>query len=147
MRAPFQVLVFPFIRLYDHIEYAVFKRVDSHCWQGIAGGGEYEESPIDAARRESFEEAGVSYDSDYIKLDTISSIPVESVVGKFLWGRDTYVVNEHCFGVEVLDKDLSISSEHIDYKWMCYDDAIEYLKWDSNKTALWELNKRLSVKG
>jgi len=27
---------------------------------------------------------------------------------------------------------------------MSYDDAISCLKWDGNKIALWELNKRLS---
>ncbi|HFJ9286950.1 TPA: NUDIX pyrophosphatase, partial [Bacillus toyonensis] len=33
--------------------------------------------------------------------------------------------------------------EHFNYKWLCFEEAVTLLKWDSNKTALWELNKRL----
>lgn len=29
------------------------------------------------------------------------------------------------------------------YKWVSFDEAYEKLKFDSNKTALWELNQRL----
>ena len=28
-------------------------------------------------------------------------------------------------------------------KWVNYDNAMQKLKYDSNKTALWELNERL----
>jgi ADP-ribose pyrophosphatase YjhB (NUDIX family) len=37
--------------------YAVFKRTDGGCWQGIAGGGEKGETPLQAAQREALEEA------------------------------------------------------------------------------------------
>lgn len=40
-------------------------------------------------------------------------------------------------------KDISLSKEHFNYKWLCFEEAVTLLKWDSNKTALWELNKRL----
>ncbi|MGG1610308.1 NUDIX pyrophosphatase, partial [Bacillus wiedmannii] len=32
---------------------------------------------------------------------------------------------------------------HFKYKWLCFEEAVMLLKWDSNKTALWELNNRL----
>ena len=58
-RAPFQVLIYPYRRIHeDGFEYAVFKRADEGFWQGISGGGEDGESPLEAARREAFEEAG-----------------------------------------------------------------------------------------
>jgi len=34
-------------------------------------------------------------------------------------------------------------NEHSEFKWLNYHEAIELLKWDSNKVALWELYKRL----
>lgn len=33
--------------------------------------------------------------------------------------------------------------EKREFKWCTYDEAIKLLEWDSNKTALWELNERL----
>ncbi len=79
----------------------------------------------------------------YIQLDSVSSLPVEDVVGGFLWGDDVYVIKEFSFGVKVPTKNISLSKEHLNYKWLCFEEAVTYLKWDSNKTALWELNKRL----
>ncbi|MED1480126.1 NUDIX pyrophosphatase [Bacillus altitudinis] len=145
MRAPYQVLIFPYIETENSIQYAIFHRSDYGYWQGIAGGGEDSETPIEAAKREAFEEAGIIRECPYIKLDSVSSLPVEDVVGEFLWGKDVYVIKEFSFGVKVSTKNIKLSKEHVDYKWVCFEEAVTLLKWDSNKTALWELNKRLSM--
>jgi dihydroneopterin triphosphate diphosphatase len=56
-RAPFQVLVFPYKRSpAGGIQYAIFSRADYPCWQGISGGGEGDESPLEAAKRETLKE-------------------------------------------------------------------------------------------
>ena len=59
-RAPFQVLVFPYrYTPEEEIEYAVFFRISPRyggVWQAIAGGGEDDETPLEAAKREAFEE-------------------------------------------------------------------------------------------
>ncbi|OOR05704.1 NUDIX pyrophosphatase, partial [Bacillus mycoides] len=47
MRAPYQVLIFPYIKTDDSIQYAIFNRSDYGYWQGIAGGGEDGETPIE----------------------------------------------------------------------------------------------------
>ncbi|MEJ9111367.1 NUDIX pyrophosphatase [Bacillus paramobilis] len=143
MRAPYQVLIFPYIINEDSIQYAIFNRSDYGYWQGIAGGGEDGETPIESAKREAFEEAGILREFPYIQLDSVSSLPVEDVVGEFLWGDDVYVIKEFSFGVQVPTKNILLSKEHHNYKWLCFEDAVTLLKWDSNKTALWELNKRL----
>lgn len=147
-RAPFQVLVFPYrIMPNNEIFYAVFRRELSTggYWQGIAGGGEIGESSLDAAKREAFEEAGIKQDSEYIKLDSCAMIPVVNVCG-FKWGKDVLVIPECCFGVKVEDDQLQISSEHLEYKWLKYSDASNILHWDSNKSALWELDYRVRMK-
>jgi len=51
MRAPYQVLIFPYIIIGDSIQYAIFNRSDYGYWQGIAGGGEDGETPIESAKR------------------------------------------------------------------------------------------------
>lgn len=145
-RAPFQVLVFPYYKNEDNkIEYAIFRRVEESggFWQAISGGGEDNETFMEAAKRESWEEAQIPRDSDFTVLDSIITIPVVNIVGKFLWGNDVYVVKEYCFSVEVKSKEIELSSEHQEYKWVSYEEAIKMLKWDSNRNALWELNERL----
>jgi len=82
----------------------------------------------------------------YIKLDTTNSIPAEEFADSIYWSENIYVIPENCYGVEIKDKRFKLSHEHTEYKWMNYDDAISFLKWDGNKVALWELNKRLNKK-
>lgn len=144
MRAAYQVLVFPYYKGEKGIEYAIFHRSGADWWQAISGGGEYEETIIESAKREAFEEGGIPKDSLYIKLDTVNSIPAEVFADSVYWGENVYVINENCYGVEIINKQLKLSNEHTEYKWVNYNDAISYLKWDGNKIALWELNKRLN---
>ncbi|MFC2012003.1 NUDIX pyrophosphatase [Chloroflexota bacterium] len=144
-RAPFQILVLPFRHGQGgYIEYAVFKRRDEEYWQFIAGGGDDGEQPIETAKREAFEEAGISPDSKYITLDSCNTVPVEGVTGEFTWGKDVYVIPEYTFGVKADNKPITISREHTEYKWASFEDATAMLKWDSNKNALWELNARIT---
>jgi dATP pyrophosphohydrolase len=143
MRQPFNILVFPFYVESNVIKYALFKRRDGYYWQGIAGGVEAGESILEAAVRESYEEALIKSDCDFISLDSISSVPATVFKDHLSWGVDIYVVKENAFGVRVKDENLIISEEHISFGWFTYEEAIELLKWDSNKVALWELNQRL----
>ena len=147
-RAPFQILVYPYRKTSDgQIEYALLKRADEGYWQGIAGGGEDEEYPLETARRETFEESGILPTSDFLQLDTIDFVPVTEFRDGHLWGDDVYVIPQYCFGVTVQNPQLKISREHTEYRWFSYEDARQVIKFDGNKTALWELDKRLKGKG
>jgi dihydroneopterin triphosphate diphosphatase len=121
-RAPLQVLVLPF-RVGDsgRIEYAVFKRAGGRgaCWQGIAGwsrGGETAEQ---------------------------ASVPAYLFRDRRPWGPDTYVIPQRAFGVRLSGHEIALSEEHTEYRWAAYEAAADLLRWDSNRTALWELNERL----
>jgi len=147
-RAPFQVLVYAYRRNdIGQLEYALLKRADLEFWQAIAGGGEGDETPLDAARREAFEEAGIPPNSEFMRLDTVVSIPATAFKDRRVWGNDVYVIPQYCFGVATQDIQLTISCEHTEYKWLVYPEAYELIKYDGNKTALWELDKRLQGKG
>lgn len=56
MRAPFQVLVFPYQILNEQPRYLIGQRSDNGAWQAISGGGEDNESILEAAKRELKEE-------------------------------------------------------------------------------------------
>lgn len=54
-RMPLNVLVFPFRRRAEGVvDYVLFRRVDdADFWQGVAGGVEDGETPLEAARRDA----------------------------------------------------------------------------------------------
>ena len=143
MRAPFQILAIPY-RIVDGTPmYCVFHRADHDQWQFIAGGGEDNETPLAAAKRETFEEGGV-HSAQWLGLKSLSYIPVTiiSEMRRKHWDSSTYVIPEYTFGFECQD-DVRLSPEHTDCVWLTYDEANQKLKWDSNRTALYELNCRL----
>jgi dihydroneopterin triphosphate diphosphatase len=142
MRAPFQVLIIPFIKEGDKYYYAVFKRRDLSIWQFIAGGGEGQEGPVQAMRREAKEEALIDEKTPYIRLATVNTIPAANIHG-LIWGEDIIMIPEFTFGLEMPSREIKIDTEHTEYLWLAYDEVREKLKYDSNKAALWELDHRL----
>lgn len=142
-RAPFQVLVLPFRRTDSGILYAVLCRRDDQAWQGIAGGGEGAETPGEAARREAWEEGGIPASCAFVTLQTTSSVPVSCFPDACHWGDELYVIPEHAFGVDLTDRQVLLSHEHCQVRWVPYAEARALLRYDSNRTALWELNHRL----
>ena len=147
-RAPFNVLVFPYRSVGgDVFKYALLKRSDAGFWQGIAGGGENGETVLEAVKRETHEESGIPPDSLFLPLDTIEPVPVTYFRDSHLWGEDIYVIPQYCFGVLVKDSRLVLSPEHTEYRWLPYEEAHRMLEYDGNRTALWELDKRLRGRG
>jgi dATP pyrophosphohydrolase len=143
-RAAFQVLVIPFhVDTNGEPRYLLLKRSDLDVWQWIAGGGEDDEEPEQTARREALEEAGIPQDACLIQLDSMASIPATHFADRHLWGDDVYVIPEFSFGVEVQSKGVCLSGEHSAGEWLDYETARSRLEWDSNRTALWELQSRL----
>lgn len=144
MRAAFKVLVLPYRPASDDDwEFAIFQRSDIGCWQGISAGGEDDETPLEAARRETFEEAGIPIDAAFLPLDTTASIRVTWFRESHRWGENRFVVPEHAFGVLTDQEELNVSSEHPEVRWLPFADAESLLRFDSNRTALWELNQRI----
>lgn len=144
MRLPKQVLVIPYRIINDKVEYCIFRRKDMQVWQWVAGGVEdFDKDIISAARRELFEETGICDEVKIIELEEFTKIPVVNVVKGFKWGEDIFYSDEYSFAVNIYDKKIKISEEHSEYKWTSYDEARNLLKYDSNKSALWELNEKI----
>lgn len=145
MRAKFQVIVLLFKRVEDDILYCVFRRKDMVIYQFLSGGGEDDETILEAAKRETLEESGITADK-LIQLDTKASIP-KDIFPQFRDQKGFYIVTEYSFAYELKEKDeIKLSEEHSGCQWVKYDEAINMLKYDSNKTALWELRERIILK-
>ena len=142
MRAPFQILAIPY-RKNETIRYCVLHRADSDQYQFVAGGGEDRETALKAAVREIREETGISA-GRVIPLTSLAYLPADVIdrAHRESWPKDTYVIPEYAFGFEC-DAEITLSDEHTAFEWLDYEDAMAKLTWDSNKTALYELNSRL----
>ena len=145
-RAPFQVVVFPFRRNGAALEYAILQRSDDGSWQGVAGGGEDDETPVDAARREAEEEAAVPKSAAVYRLQAMSMVPIVFIkeLARAHWPKDLYVIPNYAFAIDCTAVELRPSHEHDVIKWARYDDAYPLLRWENNKVALWELDERLT---
>lgn len=129
-------------------EFAIFQRSDNELWwQGISGGVEYCETIEEAARREAFEEAGIRGKLPLYRLESISYLPTYIFDSEIQekWGKDIVVVPMYFFAMP-FDGEIKISYEHSDVKWLLYEDAMELVYFDDQKTALWELKERLKRK-
>ena len=116
------------------------------CWQGVAGGVEVGEDELEAARRELLEETGLSPTQGWISLDSMATLPTRVFSDWNSWGRNVYVVTERAFGVDSGgSQDIRLSREHSAFRWLPFGEASALLRWDSNRTALWELNERLTA--
>ena len=144
MRAPYQILTILYKKNEGKILYCIFYRTSHPIWQFLSGGGEDNETPLETVVREVQEEISVTIIKEDIEvLDTKNTIPVANVTGEYTWGPNVFVIPEHTFAVDASDFDIKLSSEHKEYKWVEYEEAMEKLRYDSNKTALWELNEKL----
>ena len=146
MRSPLQILAIPYRMVAGTPFYCILKRSDSDYWQFVAGGGEDTETPVEAAKREIFEEVGVNVETT-IELTSMCYVQADIFKKRHLynWPRDLYVVPEYAFGFECNDE-IVISCEHTEYIWLSYEEARNKCKWDSNRTALYELNCILTSK-
>lgn len=147
MRAKFNILIIPYV-LKEEPLFCILKRKDTKIWQFVAGGGEDEESRVVAAMRELQEEIGIAnVDAELLEqLDSHGTVP--SYFFKELkesWKEGLYVVPITTFAYPYTDE-IQLSEEHIAYKWVTYEQAINLLHYDLDKTTLWELRMRIVKK-
>ena len=55
------------------------------------------------------------------------------------------VIPEYCFAVELTDETIKISHEHTNFECVDYTTAVQRLRYDSNKVALWELENKIKM--
>ena len=107
MRQPKQALIFLYRQEQNQYLYAIFKRKNGQ-YQAVSGGFEDQETGIQAALRETFEETGIKA-NNIAELESICTIPVPNVRKEFIWGRDVCLVYEYCYAIELSNEDIKIS--------------------------------------
>ncbi len=97
-----------------------------HLWQGVAGKIETGETAWQTGIRELKEETGLApvkmFVADHVSRfhevhgDRINLVPV--------------------FGIEVDSSEVSLSEEHIDFKWVDIEEALKTLVWNGQKKGI-----------
>ena len=145
VRQAVQVHVYLFRKGENGYEYGIFQRSDApECWQGICGGLEGEETLEEGARRETREEAGIEGEIPLLRLESISYLPdfAFSSKARACWGKSVVVVPMYFFAAE-WDGSVVLSGEHLDMRWLKYEEAYDLVSYLDQKTALYELHEKL----
>lgn len=105
---------------------------DGGFWQPITGTMEFDESLKDCIVRELEEETGIK---------NIREISPE--VYRFSWPKKDYTVVEVVYAVDTPEKNVTLSHEHVDFKWCTPEEALVTLEKESNKKALLQLCEKI----
>jgi dATP pyrophosphohydrolase len=145
MREPLTVLVQIFHTRQGGPRYAIFRRADDGNWQSVSGGVETGETTADTARRETAEETTLSAANPLYRLDMTSGVEKACFTASQHWPDTLYIVRKHYFALDATEDDTEIvlSAEHSEFQWATYEQAYQKLRYDDDKTALWELDTRL----
>lgn len=97
-----------------------------HLWQGVAGKIEKDETAWQAVVRELEEETG----KKPLKLF------VADHIASFYDARKDRIQMVPIFGIEVDNSEVQLSEEHLEYKWVSFDEALTLLTWKGQKEGL-----------
>ena len=92
--------------------------------------------------REAREEAGITAGT-VLQLAVVGAVAVEHFRDRHLWDSALREIPEYAFGVAPESPALCLSSEHREFVWLPVEEALIRLEWESNRTALRELHRRL----
>jgi dATP pyrophosphohydrolase len=119
-----------YLKTDDDLKFLLLKRnknkIYEHLWQGVAGKIEEGETPPEAAIRELKEETG---------LDPVNMF-VADHVSRFYEVHGDRVNIVPVFGIEAGSTEVTLSDEHIDFKWVNIKDALNTLVWNGQKEGI-----------
>jgi len=101
-------------------------KIYEHLWQGVAGKIEDGETAPEAAIRELKEETGF-YPVKVFVADHVS---------RFYEVHGDRINLVPVFGIEVNSDEVILSEEHIDFKWVTIEEALNTLVWNGQKKGI-----------
>ena len=131
------VCAFVYRRRGQQVEFLLLHRIPARggFWQSVSGRIESSEKADAAARREVREETGLTPIAVHLleKVNVFYNAPIEAIH------------LEPCFGIEVRDEPVQLSSEHDAHRWVEYPEARRLIPYAGVRAALDELRDHLGA--
>lgn len=144
LKRPFSVLVV--IQNTNH-EFLLIQRADDETfWQSVTGCIEQNETPLECAYREVFEETGIDCIAMGYQIVDLNIVNHYEIHKEWLsrYEKGALFNTEYVFFVKINSNSLIKlnPNEHTAYKWLDYFKSIDLITSTTNKSALKSINKR-----
>jgi 8-oxo-dGTP pyrophosphatase MutT (NUDIX family) len=159
-RRPEKVLVFLYRRPsvpspeghWGPMQYLLLQRhpertASGDIWQTVVGNLRWQEDRIEAARREVFQETGITLHDEVVPLGFAFSYPIHLLDGQQSWyPPGVTAIHNTVFASEVVgDPRVVLCPEHVDSGWFAYAEAWKRLYWLEEKEALSRLHPLIAA--
>jgi len=156
-RRPDKVLVYLYRRVPsgdapDALEYLLLQRYAETTnagaiWQTVVGTVKWGEERVEAARREVFEETGLTQLRGITAIGYAFSFPISLRKNQKSWyAPNVTAINSIVYAGQVVgDRPIQLCSEHSHYGWFSYEEALRALHWPEEKEALSRLHPLIAA--
>ena len=131
----------------EQLEYLLLQRSQSqvgHIWQPVVGAAKWSEELVESAKREVFEETGITRLEGIMAVGYAFSFTFRFLDGsQYAPGVDT--IRNVVFAARVRNtQSISLSDEHVGYGWFSYEESLAKLYWPEDKKALAQLDPMIN---
>ncbi|HSN17155.1 MAG TPA: dihydroneopterin triphosphate diphosphatase [Gammaproteobacteria bacterium] len=114
----------------------LLRREPQGFWQSVTGSLKEGETPLKAARRELREETGLDGEAGLVDGGVINRYPIHPA-WRHRFAPDVLENTEYVFHLAVPEPcDISLSPEHMDYRWLPREQAAEAAGSATDKAAI-----------
>ena len=114
----------------------LLRREPAGFWQSITGSLREGETPLKAARRELREETGLDGESGLADGGVINRYPIHPA-WRHRYAPEVQENTEYLFHFSLPERrDISLSEEHLDYRWLPREQAAEAAGSATDKAAI-----------
>lgn len=149
-RRPDKIIVYLYRRTPSgEIEYLLLQRAPGAkagaIWQAVVGGVQWGEQLIEAARREVFEETGLTRLQGIMAIGYAFSFDFDLPEEQSAYPPGVKTIYNTVLASEVVSaRPVTLSAEHTAFDWFSYPEALALLHWPEEKAALIRLHPMLS---
>ena len=150
-RRPEKIIIYLYRRPQKgEIEFLLLQRAPASrsgtIWQTVVGGAKWGEQLIEAARREVYEETGLTRLQGITAIGYAFSFDFDRFPEHSDYAPDVNEISNTVFAAEVASaKPVAVSAEHVDYGWFSYQEALTKIHWPEEREALVRLYPMLGA--